>query len=417
MDIKLLKISSLNIFFRVLTLGAKLLLSFFLIKYISTEEFGAYGIITKTLTIAMVLLGLDFYTYSSRDILQGDIILQGDKIKDQFSFYLLSYVVFLPLLAFVFVFDIIAWEYFIWFYLLLVLDHFSQELYRVLLVFKKPVAASALFFIKVGLWILPLFALWMLGKNEFMNLKSVLIFWTAFEVIAILFGLFFFLKLPFSLDFKKPVNWSWIKSGLIVSMPFFLGTIASNVIEFADLYMIKAYFGAQGDYQYGIYSFFVGMGNIVQMFVQSAILIVFAPKLLESFNQDKKQYKKLHKEMSIQNIAASLLMAVGVFLFLMPLVKFIGKTEIVENYNLIFFLVGAKVLFNFSMIYHYHLYASKNDKSIVATMVIAAIINIALNIFWIPMYGIYGAAAATFVSFLVIFVLKFIFAKRLQIFN
>ena len=415
MNIKNLKTSSLNIIFRALTLGAKLLLSFFLIKYISTEEFGAYGIITKTLTLAIVLLGLDFYTYSSRNILQGDVALQGDKIKDQFSFYLLSYLLFLPLLSLLFVYEIIAWEYFLWFYLLLILDHFSQELYRVLLVFKKPVIASALFFIKVGFWILPLFILWMLGFDELKNLRSILLFWAVFEVVAILFGLYFFWKLPFKINFKKKIDWSWIKKGILISSPFFIGTIASNVIEFADIYMIKAHFGDQGDFQYGIYSFFVGMGNIVQMFVQSAILIVFAPKLLESFSKDKQKYKKLHKQMSVQNIGASIFLALGVFIFLLPLVKYIGKIEIVENYNLIFLLVGAKVLFNFSMIFHYHLYASHNDKSIIATMIIAAVANVCLNLFMIPIYGIYGAAMATLISFSLIFLLKFIFSKNVSL--
>ena len=82
-------------------------------------------------------------------------------------------------------------------------------------------------------------------------------------------------------------DWNWIKKGLLISLPFFIGTVASNVIEFSDIYMIKGHFGLEGNTQVGIYSFFVGMGNIVQMFVQSAILIVFAPKLLESFSKDK----------------------------------------------------------------------------------------------------------------------------------
>ena len=91
--------------------------------------------------------------------------------------------------------------------MLLVLDHFSQELYRVLLIFKKPVVASALFFIKVGLWIFPLFLFHLLGYEQFLNIKSILILWTTFELISIVFGLFFFKKLPFKINFNKKVDW------------------------------------------------------------------------------------------------------------------------------------------------------------------------------------------------------------------
>lgn len=412
MKFKIINTSTLNLFFRFLTLGAKMLLSFFVLKYISEADFGIYNMIAKTLTLAIVLLGLDFYTYSQRNILQGEKEEQGQKIRDQFAFYILNYIIFLPLLSLVFFLDVLSWEYILWFYLLLVLDHFTQELYRVLLVFKKPVIASALFFIKVGLWIFPLFTLWILGYNDFMNIQSILSFWTLFELIALLFGLFFFVKLPFKIDFKKPINKEWIKKGLLISLPFFIGTIASNVIEYSDIYMIKAHFELEGDTQVGIYSFFVGMGNIVQMFVQSAILIVFAPKLLESFSKDKLKYNKLHSQMTKQNIIASAGIALVVFIFLYPLVQFLDKTSIAENYNLIYLLVGAKVLFNISMIYHYHLYVRHQDKSIIMSMVLAAIANVILNLILIPVYGIYGAAIATFTSFVMILTLKYIFAKK-----
>lgn len=412
MNTKWLSTSFLNVFFRFLTLGAKLLLSIFLIDFISTEEFGAYGIIAKTLTLSIVLLGLDFYTYSGRNILQGNKALQGQKIRDQFIFYGLGYLILLPALLSIFYFNIIAWENIAWFYLLLILDHLSQELYRLLLLFKRPVIASALFFIKVGLWVLPLFIFWLVGLNQWLNLQSILALWTIFEIIGILFGLYFFKQLPFKITWKEKINWQWIRNGIWIALPFFVGTVAANVVEFADIYMIKAHFGEAGDFQYGIYGFFVGIGNIVQMFVQSAILIVFAPKLIESFSQDKGKYKTLHRQMSIQNIVASLGIGVLVFLFLLPLVKYIGKTEIINHYNLIFWLVGAKILLNISMIYHYHLYVRHKDRKIVLSMIFAAIVNIVLNLILIPQQGIYGAAIATFISFLFVLIIKYIFAQK-----
>lgn len=405
--------SFLNLFFRVLTLGAKLLLSFFILKFISVADNGIYIIIAKTLTLSIVLLGLDFYTYSSRNILEGNKEEQGQKVRDQFIFYLLSYLVFLPLFLFIFTSKIISWEYLYWVYILLVLDHLSQELYRVLLVFKKPVIASALFFIKVGLWILPLFTLWIFGGEQFRNIKTLLVFWTIFEFISIIFGLYFFKKLPFKINLKNTINWKWIKKGLLISLPFFIGTIASNVIEFSDIYMIKAHYGKLGDTQNGIYGFFVGMGNIVQMFVQAAILIVFAPKLIESFTKDRKKYNILHKQMAKQNILVSIAISIIVIIFLYPLVSFLEKTEITEHFNLIFILVGAKVLFNISMIYHYHLYVRHADKSIITTMILAAIANVLLNILLIPLYGIYGAAYATLISFVLILVLKYYFSMKI----
>lgn len=415
MNIYQFKTAGLNLTFRFLTLGAKLVFSLFLIKYIATEEFGVYGYIAKTLAIAILFLGLDFYTFSSRDILQGNAELQGKKIKDQFVFYGITYILFAPLMLFVFVFDIIAWQYVFWVYALLILDHFSQELYRILLMYKHSVIASALFFIKAGLWIFPLFLVFWFGNNNLKSLDTVLYLWTFFTFVSILFGLYFFKKLPFKIDITENIDWHWLEQGIFISLPFFIGTLASSIVEFADAYMLKAYFPNEGTTMYGIYSFFVGMGNIVQMFVQSAILIVFAPKLIESFSQDKAKYKRLHSEMAKQTIFASVGIAVLVFVLLYPLLQFIGKTELIAHYHLIYYLVGAKVVFNLSMIYHYHLYVSRNDRSIIITMLIAAVVNILLNMVLIPKYDILGAAIATLISFCVILVLKYMFSKQINI--
>ncbi len=58
-------------------------------------------------------------------------------------------------------------------------------------------------------------------------------------------------------------------------------------------------------------------------------------------------------------------------------------------------------------------YQEKKTKTIMTITIIGAGINIILNYILIPMYGSMGAAIATLLSFLIIFIIKYQYSKKL----
>src|SRR5690606_2738796 len=245
-------ISLANLGFRGFSLGAKFLLIFYIGKYFAYETLGLYGIFTTTITLSVFLLGFDFYRYSAREILALPFAEQASVIKDQFLYYLAAYVLFLPLLGFIFFFKVIPIHYFYYFYLILIFEHLSQELFRLFTILSRPLYANFLMFIRSGLWVMVLLSVWFYSDNQALSLKTVWVFWISGAGISIILGFYSLMRIYKGVELK-PIDPKWFIKGTKISI-FYLGsTIAYKIIEFSDRYMIDYLLGKK---EVGIYTFF-----------------------------------------------------------------------------------------------------------------------------------------------------------------
>jgi O-antigen/teichoic acid export membrane protein len=87
----------LNVGLQAATMGARFFFIFFLAKYLDPASVGYYGIFTATIGYCLYFVGLDFYTYVTREILKSASDQRGKLLKGQvalssiFCFYLLLY--------------------------------------------------------------------------------------------------------------------------------------------------------------------------------------------------------------------------------------------------------------------------------------------------------------------------------------
>ena len=402
---KFLSSSILNLGLRGLSMLAKFLLIIYIGKYLSVDELGEYGLFATTITIAIYFLGFDFYTYNTREILAKEENERLPLIRDQFIFHLLVYVIALPLLLTIFTLGIIKTEFIIYFYLILVFEHLSQELYRLYTTLKKPLFANFLLFMRTGLWVYAVISLWYFNIEGMMNLKTVLYGWTVGSFMSIIIGVVYLKK---DYDFKsltEKIDWLWIKNGVKVSIPFFIGTLAYKVIEFSDRYMID-YYMTKADV--GIYTFFSGIANTINIVVFTLVIMIYYPLLVEQYqNKNMDMFKKTLKVFSIKTITFSIFSALGILLLIGFVLDFMGKVEFQNNIEVLWILIIANIILNISFIPHYVLYVAQQDITIRDATLIGASLNIVLNLMLIKNYGIVGAAISTLLSFLIILLIKY----------
>src|ERR1700759_3999044 len=70
---------------RGLTLASRFLLSVLLARTLSPDAMGDYGLITATLAFALLGLGLEFYSYTHREIVPASAQRRAQIIADQFA--------------------------------------------------------------------------------------------------------------------------------------------------------------------------------------------------------------------------------------------------------------------------------------------------------------------------------------------
>ena len=393
---------------RGISVVAKFLFTTLFFRF-SEADFGEYSLVAVTILLLVYGLGMDFYSFANRELMMPN----SDKQKiifNQFLFYGFLYLLLFPVVYVIFHTLNFNPKYQLIFYLVLITEHLNYEFYRLLFVFKKPIAANINLFLRNGLWVL--FATVLLFINKNISIEQVLKYWFMGDLGALLFSasIIFFKKHKIAKS-ELTIDTQWIKKGFLISIPYILGTISYKTIQFADRYMIDAFMDKKA---VGIYSFFANMANVMNIVLFTLVISVLYPYLVEGVMENNRQkfdkyFKKFKKEIYLYSIAMIFILSL-----LLPIVLItIHKQEYLKDFYVFFLLALGNFFLNLSFLYHYIIYAYKKDWWIFYATIFGAIINILLNYLLIPSYGIGGASVATFVSFMLILLVKWRYAKKI----
>lgn len=192
-------------------------------------------------------------------------------------------------------------------------------------------------------------------------------------------------------EFDSTINTRLI---LLFSLPFIPHMLSSACLSYIDRVMLTSIQGLEAA---GNYSFSYVLGSSI-VFIYGIVASFYEPLLYKLKN-------KLEIE-KIQSFVLYLLIClacfVGLFLELILILfseYFLGKgySNIDSIFRVIFF---SHLIYAFYLISNYQLTISKKTKAIAIGTFIAAIINISLNLYLIPIQGEMGAAFSTFISYL-----------------
>lgn len=388
------------------SMGSKFLLIIGLSKVLTTAEYGVLSLIITTLTFLIFFLGLDFYNFSHREIIEKD----DRKIQflvNQFWFHLFCYIIYIPIIYLIFSNDVIPLKYIIPFYVLLVLEHFGQELFRFFNLFNKPNQANFTLLIRTAVWIsIMLIVEYLILKRE-LTIEHLLYYWVGGSFLAIIYStIYVVLKSNFKFGEVNffSIDRTWIKTGIKVSIPFFFGTIAYKIIEYSDRYMIDWFLDKE---QVGIYSFYANFANIVNIVVNTITITLIVPNLLRAVSsKEVTNIKTKINQFSKELYLSTALVSICIIILIFPTLQWLDKSDFSDELVTYFVILVANVIFNMSLLYHFLLYAYKKDSAIFKPTLYASITNIVLNIILIPKFGIIAAAISTLISFALILILK-----------
>jgi O-antigen/teichoic acid export membrane protein len=390
----------LYLFIRMLTLGLRFVFIALFFRY-SEPLYGEFSLLATTVMLGVYILGLDFYTYANREILNPRTNV-SHVFLHQLTFYLILYLPVLPLFYLAFAFGFLDKSYVIWFYILLVTEHLSFELHRLLFVLKRPLAANINLFFRNGFWVLPL--IYMFYEQKEVSIRHIVLFWIIGDILSLMPGIVLMKKNDLEKIFRFRPDYAWIKKGLYISIPFFLSTLSFKIIEFSDRYFIDYFYDKA---TVGIYSFFGNISYLVNTVVYTVVISLLFPGLVESIlARDKRQFEMKFSEFKRKITVWTIVTSAGVSALMPLILLLLDKQTHLIHYEVFVILVTANGLLNFSMIYHFALYGFKKDKALFVSVFTAMIINVLLNFVAIPVWGMKGAALTTLLAMFVVFTYK-----------
>jgi O-antigen/teichoic acid export membrane protein len=224
-----------------------------------------------------------------------------------------------------------------------------------------------------------------------LSLKAVL---TVFIAVNTLLTLWFFLKIKAVTSLRFSIDWLIVKSLFSYGLKSYTQTLTGHLIYQIDIYIIAYLLGAR---QVAFYAIAVGIATLL-WYIPNTVGVVLFPTL-SSVKDDNKIHEfsaqVCRHTMFITSLAALALGLAGKYIIL-----FIYGAEYNNSVNsMLLILPGIIVMSLYKVLTRNFSSRNKQQVSIMAAG-IALVVNIGLNLLWIPQFGIEGAALASTVSYI-----------------
>jgi len=392
----------LNIGLRSATLGVRFLFVFFLAKYLDAASVGYYGIFTATTGYALYFVGLDFYTYTTREILKTPTKQRGRLLKGQAALSGFLYITLLP--ATIFFLSHSDWpDHLVWWFTpILLLEHLNQEISRLLIALSEQLTASFILFIRQGSWAVVITAL-MRWNHDSRNLDTVMAIWACAGIAAVALGIWRLKQLKIG-GWHQPIDWVWIKRGIVVSSGFLVATLALRGIQTIDRYWLK-YLG--GIEMVGAYVLLLGVASTLLVFLDAGIFAYAYPTLIKHHHNG--QHREARTQVKHMFFQTTCFLAVFGFIswILLPyLLRWIGNPLYLQALPLYPWLLAAISINAIGMVPHYALYARGMDKPIIYSHIGALVAFILSTWLLSPKYPAMAIPIGLNIAFSVILILK-----------
>lgn len=377
-------------------------------KFISLEQFGLLGIIEITMLILVEVLTLG----QANSIL---IFNNAKEFKDKkkSSFYTITLSVF--------IFN---------FFFLSLAELFKAPIFEFLNISSLFYSYFSLGILIIFLRIINLLFLYKLRAEEksffytiitivkIISILILVIFFVAIKKIGIDGVLYSYLiseililliTLPWMIGNMLPIYDKLILvNALKFGLPLIFGTIGIMLLNLSDRYMLQLFTNLN---IVGLYDLGYRVAGVLNMFIIMPFNLTFLPSAYKIYKQhdDKRYYSKLMTYLCFVLVWFGL----GLSLISKEIVKvFALNIDYWPAYTIVPFIVLAYVFSAARNVASLGMFLTKNTKYVALTTMFSALINVLLNYWLIPIYGMMAAAYSTLFAFLIYLILTKIFSDK-----
>jgi O-antigen/teichoic acid export membrane protein len=223
---------------------------------------------------------------------------------------------------------------------------------------------------------------------------------------AILLPLFLYIILKkTNICFKTKI----LKECLQFSLPIIPTALSAWILNLSDRIFIERFLTLS---EVGIYSLGCRLSSLIAV-VSSAFHFAYYPLYYSLANSEDQERAK--RKLYLYNnscLIIMILMSFVVALFSKNLIEIFFPLDYYDSYKIMLIISFSYLLTAASSLLGLSFYQEKKTKELMFITVFGAVLNIILNFTLIPIFGMFGAAYATNLSFLVLFIIKYIYSKK-----
>ena len=379
----------MNVGLRFTTLAAKLALTVYMGKYFSLADIGIYGLVFGVVMTTNLALGMRFDFIVVRELVDAPPFDALRRMRDQAVFYLTNYIPAALAMAALYYQGMI--ETGPWLALcifgIIVAENFATMTFTNMNSMRRQVMANCMFFIRSGLWILPVIGLGV-TLPEYRNVETVLLGWIIGLAVSLTGTFLIWRDLPWKEVFSTPPDWRWIFAGVRKSFFVWLGTLGLAAGIYLDRFVVNYFLGID---QAGVATFYFSFANALLTLAQSGVLSFAYPKFISFHRQRAKAEFRHEARQTFWHIGLftgvmSIIVGAGV-----PLLGHVFEKPALVNEALTLWLMLLGTWIRCIAETHYYiLFARHQDRAIWLGNLLFLIPALGGNFIFVPLLGLSG---------------------------
>jgi O-antigen/teichoic acid export membrane protein len=203
-------------------------------------------------------------------------------------------------------------------------------------------------------------------------------------------------------------SWQVIKSMLKFGLPLVPSLMSSYVLSQADRWFLQSYSTMD---VLGIYSLGYRVGSMINLFVVQPFQLIWLPMIFET--EKKPGAKHFFEQMLTYMLLFSFWVGLGISLFSKELLTVMATPAYQGAYATIPWIVLAYVIYGGYMVVNIGIYIKNKTAYAMWLVGAAALSNILFNFMLIPSLGGLGAAQATLLSYIILFIIALFVNRRI----
>lgn len=194
------------------------------------------------------------------------------------------------------------------------------------------------------------------------------------------------------------------------SLPLAIGNLAAWILSLSDRYILEVFRGAQ---EVGIYSASYDIADRSIRVIVSLFLMASGPISIHIWEKEAEaRSKEFMSNVTRYYLIACVPAAIGLSALSRPIIRVMTGTVYYEGYRIVPFVVlgilllGLQERFQSGFLFH------KKTVLIAYGMLLSGVLNLLLNLLFVPRYGYYAAAITTLVSYGFLLFLMIVLSRR-----
>ena len=200
-----------------------------------------------------------------------------------------------------------------------------------------------------------------------------------------------------------------LRESLIFAFPIIFASLGSMILQMGDRYILKLLVNYK---EVGLYDLGYRFSSLMNVFIIRSFSLYYLPQAYKMYG--KKGDKRYYGKMLTYFVFGLCWVGLGISLFGKEIIKtFALNPDYWPAYKIIPIIALAYVFSGAGVVVNVGMFLKKETKYIAYTTLAAAAINILLNFVLIPYFAMFGAATATLLSFLCLFLISYRVSNRL----